>query len=130
LSFFVVIHCLIKTAFTVQWLHNYNTMVYNNNNMLRKWWRKGVNKVFKSWAKKHILDLILGKISFSENKKLIFGQQIPRVPKYNYYQLVDWCLTALQHRKVNLCQTVGVWNRLSRLRMANEIQRIIPYVTR
>jgi len=42
-------------------------------------------------------------------------------------------LTARQHRKVNVCHhcvpTAGEGNRLSWLRMANEIQSIIPHVT-
>jgi len=44
----------------------------------------------------------------------------------------DWltgCLTAHQHRKVNLCQLRGRKPE-ARLRMANEIQCIIPHVTR
>jgi len=40
------------------------------------------------------------------------------------------CLTARQHKKANLCQLWGEENRLRRLRMAREIQCIIPYVTR
>jgi len=36
------------------------------------------------------------------------------------------CLTARQHRKVNLCQLREEGKRLSRLRIANEIQSTLP----
>jgi len=49
----------------------------------------------------------------------------------NFVGTVDWLigrLTACQHRKVNLCR-LREGNCLRRLRMANEMQCIIPYVT-
>jgi len=52
-------------------------------------------------------------------------KEIPQ-PHWNYW--LSGCLMACQHTKVNLCQLQG--NQLSQLRMANEIQCIIPYVTR
>ena len=45
----------------------------NNNNLVRKLWCKGVEKVFKMRAKKHISDEILGKICFWASKKIGFG---------------------------------------------------------
>jgi len=44
--------------------------------------------------------------------------------------LIDWCFNGTSTQKGQFVPTAGEGNRLSRLRMANEIQCIIPYVTR
>jgi len=44
--------------------------------------------------------------------------------------LIDWCFNGTSTQKGQFVPTAGVGNRLSRLRMANEIQCIIPYVIR
>jgi len=44
--------------------------------------------------------------------------------------LIDWCFNGTSTQKGQFVPTAGEGNRLSRERMANEIQRIIPYVTR
>jgi len=44
--------------------------------------------------------------------------------------LIDWCFNGTSTQKGQFVPTAGEGNWLSRLRMANEIQYIIPYVTR
>jgi len=44
--------------------------------------------------------------------------------------LIDWCFNGTLTQKGQIVPTAGERNRLSRLRMANVIQCIIPYVTR
>jgi len=44
--------------------------------------------------------------------------------------LIDWCFNGTSTQKDQFVPTAGEGNRLSRLRIANEIQCIIPYATR
>jgi len=44
--------------------------------------------------------------------------------------LIDWCFNGTSTQKGQFVPTAGERNRRSQLRMANEIQCIIPYVTR
>jgi len=80
-------------------------------------------------------------VSHSHNSQVLTQAFVTHFPQYwnilvssglLIHWLIDWCVAARQQRKVNLA-----YSRLQRretdsggLRMANEIQCIVPYVTR
>jgi len=58
----------------------------------------------------------------------LYVSKIDRCNSGNIRYWIDWCLTARQHIKVNFANC-GAGNRLSRQRMANEIQCISYTIT-